>query len=291
MLFRSTALTAPEGFTEIPDYCFQYCESLATLEIPVTVNSLGTYAFAYCTGLTEVTLPVELSGFGIFTGTSNVTAIHYTVKSDGIMPDRTGNSGETYYGETLEYASGGKLASVDFADGVTHIGSWAFYKYYGSSTVDVQRRAALKTVELPGSVESVGENAFAYNQEAVFNGLPESLTEAGAWAFNGCKGLTVDGLPAGFTTAGNGAFGYSGITALTVPAGFVDIPESCFQYCASLETLEISKTVNTLGSNAFGGCTGLKTVTFTGDAPTIDNTAFSSVTAVVWRYKIGRAHV
>jgi hypothetical protein len=61
--FANTALEAvviPKGITEIGEYVFSYCGSLASVTIPDSVKYIGQEAFNDCKSLTTVTIsPVK----------------------------------------------------------------------------------------------------------------------------------------------------------------------------------------------------------------------------------------
>ena len=55
----------------------------------------------------------------------------------------------------MEYCSRDALESIDFAEGITHIGNYLFYTSNGSA-------ASLKSITLPSTLESIGYSAFYY---------------------------------------------------------------------------------------------------------------------------------
>jgi len=244
-----------EDLESIGGYCFYDCEGLGdlnltdniraigenafnngcltVLEIPTSVEYLGKGAFSRQKVLREVTLPVELSNANVFMETPNVESIHYTVGSTGIMSDRKYAYGEdnNYYLYTLEAQSAGALKSVDFAEGVVHIGDYAYYNSAGTGV--------LESLSLPSTLQSIGKYAFYdlanLNMEVV--------------------------LPEGFNAIGENAFALSGITGIGIPTTLTDIPEACFYDCDGLTELDIHRGMLSLGNNCFGSCDGLVKVT------------------------------
>ena len=134
----------------VGQYAFYGCDSLSELSLP---DSIGAYAAARCPGLRTVTVPVDYSITAqIFDKyTNGVTTIRYTRGQTGVMQDRASGTGSfTYYQKTLEYYSVGTLETIEFVEGITHIGNNLFR---GGST-------ALKMVQLPSTIETIGEYAF-----------------------------------------------------------------------------------------------------------------------------------
>ena len=74
-----------------------------------------------------------------------------------------------------------------------------------------------------------------------------------------------------------------GPRALEAMEGINGIGANAFDGCISLEEVTLPKSLKTLGARAFADCTGLRIVTFQGDAPEMENPAsiFERVTAMV----------
>ena len=87
----ATEIAIPEGVTEIGEYAFFDCQSLADITIPASVTKIGAHAFYGCQSLAGITIP------------SSVTEIGYGAFSDCRS-----------------------LASITIPDSVTEIGAWAF---------------------------------------------------------------------------------------------------------------------------------------------------------------------
>ena len=99
--------------------------------------------------------------------------------------------------------------------------------------------------------------------------LPNTLTAIGTQAFCGSSLVSIS-IPAGVKTIGNGTFNLctslqtvtfekgSHLKAFENSSGWGGV----FQSCTSLTTIEIPASVETIGYNAFFGCSSLKTVTF-----------------------------
>lgn len=142
------------------------------------------------------------------------------------------------------------IKSVVIENGVTSIGTFAFYNCIG-----------LESITIPDSVEIISDGAFNgtayYNDEANWdNGvlyigkhlikaktdtIPNEYTikqgtkTIAANAFQGCTGLTSVTIPDGVTSIGAQAFdGCTGLTSVTIPDGVTSIGNAAFQSCTSL---------------------------------------------------------
>ncbi len=127
------------------------------------------------------------------------------------------------------------LASVDIAEGLTFIGSYAF-----------QNCAMLTSIAVPDSVETIEEGAFysCILLETVV--LPDTLTDFPKYLFYANRKLTVINFPSALETVGYGAFySCSALPSITLPSLVSSIGERAFSYCDSIVTLDLSNTIIT----------------------------------------------
>ncbi len=264
-------LTIPAGVATIGQRAFYGCDNLVALTIPDIKLSIGSYAFGNCKGLRTVTLPVDYDTSGNPFGSSysseytdGVTTIHYTVGQTGVMTDRVGNTNSTIsYNRTLEYASRNSIQSIDFADGITHVGNYLCYP--GSPS--------LTQVKLPDSMQTIGSHAFygcTAMSDIAFN---DGLVSLGDYALYGCIGFTaLPAFPESLTTIGGYAFsGCDGLQELTIPETVTTIGQRAFYGCDNLVALTIPDIKLSIGSYAFGNCKALRTVTLPVDYDTSGN--------------------
>ena len=93
----------------------------------------------------------------------------------------------------------------------------------------------LTSVVIPGSVKSVGFQAFAFCKNLSEVTLTEGLETIDAYAFQGCKSLTSIVIPNGVTTITFLAFDdCTALTSVTIPASVTDISSSAFSGCKNL---------------------------------------------------------
>ena len=128
---------------------------------------------------------------------------------------------------------------------------------------------SLKEITIPAKVKVLPKYAFmnCVSLEKVnFAGTIEGI---GARCFESCKALKTIDLPETMVYLNGGAFKYSGLTSITIPALTEDfnMHESVFSGCEDLETVVFLSDENTtiwLGQFYFANCTSLKSVTFSG---------------------------
>ena len=168
-----TDVTIDRGIYTVGEQCFTGCTSITNANMNRTVKFMGPQAFYNCSAIKELTIPVEYDPTGIFGSISGVEKITYYAGSTGVMQDRINN-----YNKTVEYLNRNRLTTVIFEEGITHIGSYAFYGYYnGNGNV-------LTNVTLPSTLQSIGDYAFSYCTSLAEITLPESLDRIGSYAFS-----------------------------------------------------------------------------------------------------------
>ena len=188
-----------EGITSVGDYTFYGSNSLTTVTIPGSVTNIGSNAFNSCTGLTTVRLNSNGIVSNTYTSNNNLTTI--------------------FGSQVKEYILG---------EGITSVGDYAFYGSNG-----------LTSVTIPGSVTSIGVDAFYYT--AWYDNQPNGLVYAGKVAYK-YKGTMPTGtnisLKEGTLGIGSKAFyGCSGLTSISIPNSVTRIGNHAFSHCSSLSKI------------------------------------------------------
>lgn len=266
--------------TSIGYAAFCYCYDLTSVEIPDSVTSIDSMAFSECSGLTAVHIHDLSAWCGI--SFENVVAnplywAHHLylngveVAGDLAIPDSV-----TSIGTSVFYGCSG-LRSVAIPDSVTNIGYSAFYGCSG-----------LTDVAIPASVALIEESAFGgcsgLKSFQVATGNPSYKAIGGVLCTKDGKGLLCfpSGntgkytIPDSVTNIGRSAFeGCSGLTSVTIPDSVTVIGEDAFRGCSGLTSITIPGSVTSIGWSAFEGCSGLTSVTIPSSVTSIDVMAFS----------------
>lgn len=214
-------------------------------------------------------------------GTGN--ALHWALDDAGTLTITGTGAMTTSLADAPWYSSINLIQKVIVGEGVTSVGTYAFY------TDDPAMSCPVKSVELPSTVTSIGRAAFSGCGELAQITLPEGLTSIGMSAFLGCRNLSLAHLPAGLTSIGAQAFGGCSALALTqLPAGLTSIEQATFDACAGLVKLDIPASVARIGKEAFSGCSNLTELAFaSATAPALGQDVFSGCPKLSIRIPVG----
>ena len=183
-----------------------------------------------------------------------------TIQGSGTM------TGYSYSSFAPWYSYRSNIKTVVIKDGVTSIGSYAFYYCNG-----------LTSIEIPNSVTSIGDHAFYFCNGLTSIEIPNSVTSIGDYAFSGTAWLNSQ--PDGLIYAGKVVYCYKGTmpvnTSITIKEGTLGIANIAFYGCSSLTSIDIPNSVTRIGKSAFSGCSGLTSVTIPNSVTRIGKSAFS----------------
>jgi len=287
-----TSVTIPDGVTNIGNSAFHDCSSLASVTIPDSVTSIGYEAFYGCSSLKEVHINdiakwcainfdynfanplyyahnLYLSGEKIVDlvipeGVANINSYAFSDCSSltsVTIPDSVTNIGYAAFDGCRS------LTSVTIGNSVTSIGIAAFYGCSSLASVTIpdsvtgirdsafRSCSSLASVTIGNSVTNIGYAAFYDCSSLASVTIPDSVTSIGRYAFYGCSGLTSVTIPDSVTSIGSYAFyGCTSLTSLVLPNNdVVDIGDSVFDKCASLNWVELGKSSLDASLNNFLG--------------------------------------
>ena len=266
-----SSVTIGNGVSSIGMNAFLNCTSLTSVIIPDNVKSIGGEAFSGCSGLSSVTIGngVKSIGNNAFNGCSRLAAID-------VAPGNTAyttvdgvlfNNTKT---NLVCYPAGKSAASYEIPGSVTSIGMNAFSSCYG-----------LTSVTIPDSVSSIGMNAFVGCYGLTSVTIPDSVSSIGDSAFVGCSSLLSVIIPDGVNSIEDGTFsGCSSLTSVIIPDSVSSIGDGAFNTCSGLKSVTIPDSVSSIGRNAFLNCTSLTSVIIPGSVNSIGMNAFSGCSSL-----------
>lgn len=209
--------------TAIGAQTFYTSSDITSISIPHTITKIEANAFNGCSGIKSITIPQGVTDIG------DKAFYKCTGLTSITLPDSLNTiSKEAFYGCT-------GLTSIVIPDAVTTIGDNAFYDCTN-----------LKSA-------TIGTNLASYGSRIFYN---TPITNV-VWNAKNCK---YSSNPVNYI--GGGFYQCDNISSVTIGDYVESIPEYLFYGKTKLETLNIGTNLNTIGTDAFSGCTGIKNISW-----------------------------
>ena len=242
-----SSVVIPEGVKTIGENAFWRCTSLQTVTVPASTTELGNHAFdtgeyydgSYHTQLTDIYYGGSRQQWydaGGGDAAPMVVTIHYngatgniidsgtcgdnafwkldkdytlTISGTGAMWDYPTSEDDSWWMDwALPWKSYEAISRIVVAEGITHIGAYAFYCTDNATALS-----------LPNSLTTIGQAAlYAIGVSSLV--IPDKVVSIGDFAFNGCANLQTITLPAGLRKIGH-----------------------CFIECSNLKTINFKGTM------------------------------------------------
>ena len=257
------------------------------------VVGINRYAFYTCTNLTEIVVPdgVREIGVGAFYGCSRLEKL--TLPFIGRSPEQTTQwthgyqfrVGEGYVPEVprslKEYVVTGTTPLPEGAfSGLETLERLTLPEGLAAIPRDICSGAdALREVNIPSTVTSIGEYAFAYTSLAEAT-LPAHVTSFGDAIFVGCRQLArltveegVGELPSGVVA------NCHALKTVVIPPTVTNIARMALLDCTALEEVRIPASVKNVGLHSFLHCTSLARTCYSGSLVDWFSISFESADA------------
>ena len=304
--------------TESPRFCFFEPENTYDFDAPVITSiEMGTGAaivyFSHSTSSSYsllymvVSEPDGIVEYGtsspiFITGLSNQTSYMFTVAALAIIYTSDVESGSTtsellYTLTSQNNYTVGKNGNAQNNTAIIYIPS-LYNNYIVNEIVDrgFENCLALRSVEMPSSIITIGDYAFSGCGLLQTITIPSFTRNIGYYVFRGCNSLTSLFIESGntqFSTDGKSllslygealvqyctvgqtnytvpnsvkiidirAFSGSQVQNVSIPDGLLEINEYAFSDCSGIETIHIPSSVSVLETGVFSGCHGLVSIT------------------------------
>ncbi len=247
-----TEITLPASVKTVEANAFYYSDLVTvSFEDGSKLTTIGEYAFRNCTALANVYIPdsaIKL-GSGIFYACTNVTLS----VADGSVAEAYAN--RYGYATTVREPQPSVIYDGTCGGNVT----WALYD---NGTLVLSGNGATNEFTY-GKYSANAAPWSLYRADIKKVVIGNGVTSIGDFAFYGCSNLTSVEFKAdsALTTIGVGAFGYTGITDIVLPASVKTVEANAFYYSKLVSfSVEADSKLTTIGEYAFRNCTALTSV-------------------------------
>lgn len=279
--------------TSIPSSAFSDRWGLEKIILPKKLEAIGNHAFSG-TGLKEIELPESLTtlDYNAFSYCASLSSVKIPGKVERISPYsfyKCSNLQKVELAEGIKFIDNqafyycDRLQSINFPSTLTSIGYEAF------------RETDLSEVNIPGSVENIGSNAFYRNKNLKKLTFGEGLVNIEGTAFSECVSIDSIVCPSTLRTIGESAFyRCKNLKQISLNEGLINIKSYAFSSCTGLTDIVLPSTLEYCKEYAFNECGNIKTIearsvlppTTDGSCP-LSNVDLTGVTLYVPSWSVG----
>ncbi|EDR21588.1 hypothetical protein EDI_084580 [Entamoeba dispar SAW760] len=249
-----TTINIPSSISKIGDCCFSYCSSLKSINIPSSIIKIGDGCFYKCISLTSMNIPSSIIKIGdeCFYECSSLISIN--------IPSSISELGDRCFEECSS------LTSINIPSPVISIGHWCFRECSSLTSMNIDNlqfisedrifmnEPVLVSVQIPENLQIINGKNIEKKDINKFI-IPSSITKLGNYCFNGCYSLKSINIPSTINELGDCCFSYcSSLQSINIPSSISKLGDECFYLCTSLKSINIPSSIISFGDGCFYGC-------------------------------------
>ena len=256
-----TNITGVGRVNEIKKGTFKGCRNLTSVYLPSFVGSIGDMAFARCSNLSKIVCEAAeppTCGSNAFYGV-NRTTCQLEVIEQSIDKYKAADQWKDFVNiaATTVRKCGDNIVWTLEDGNLSISGTGEMYNYYEpyKYTNTCPWGNLIKTVTISDGVTTIGSDAFYGCSSLMSVVIPSSMIEIGDRAFSNCSSLTSIEIPNSVTVIDEYTFyGCSSLTSIEIPNSVTVIYGYTFYGCSSLAEIkcEAVEPPSCNGSNVFG---------------------------------------
>ena len=290
------SITIPDTVNSIGGAAFASCVSLKSVELPFGIDKIASGMFSGCSSLTEVVIPysVTIIETFAFNGCDSLESIIIP----GSVCEIANNFGSDVFSDVTTVKCYEGTEAQNFCE-IYRINyeiieeetDFDFTLQDGKVTIN-SYNGTDKNVVIPETISgapvtAIANKAFYLNRAIISVTIPGTVKTIGTDAFRGCSRLTNVTFSEGLETIGTYAFGATALTKVVFPGTLKTIGVSAFNGVKTLTEIDLKNvqsikgtafantsvgatgagnrvvvpvTVTELGAGAFQNCTSIKRV-------------------------------
>lgn len=226
------------------DGAFSGCESLSNIELPESLQTIGTLCFYGCYKLSTI----------------KVNPANTYLATDG---KAIFNKDKTVLYTAIP------VTSYNVPSTVRELRDHAF-----------SEQESMTSITLPEGLVNISSSAFRYCSKLEHLVIPSTVDSIGDEAFYGCSALQQINIPQGIKSLAYEVLAYTGIKTLDIPSSVNYIGEKAFRNCESLQSIKLPEGLTLLNDELFDGCKQLSDIQIPSTVTTIKKAAFNDCKAL-----------
>jgi len=286
----------PSGLVMIGDFAFEFQTSLETVVIPEGVQVIGKGAFQYATLLREVSLPSSLLVIEeyAFANNASLESILFPLLLQSIGQyaffENVSLQGEMTLPNQLAFIGEGafmscyKVSKYQIPASLHAIGHLAFHRSFdlieffveesnphyksfggvlytkdGTRLIQYPANIALLTFEIPSTVQTIEEGAFANSKNLEQITMTDNVLNIGEYSFAFSLALRTIQLSNALVEIPSFAFSYATkLESITFPHNTLIVHAYAFEHCHALTTVHLNQHLQDVSPYSFDGSTSIE---------------------------------
>ena len=247
-----TQIIIPSRVTVIGDKAFSGCSALTQISIPSSVTTIGDEAFSGCSVLAQIIIPASISVIGYKTFFDCEALEQITI------PDSVTTIGDFAFSDCEA------LEQVFIPSSVITMGIGVFTSCSALKEINVAENNQ-NYCSVDGILFSKDQTQFLQypvgRLDTAFE-IPASVTTIGEYAFAYTSALSQITIPFRVITISNYAFAWcTSLDQITIPDNVVSIGRYAFSSCSAIEQITVGNNMQSISAGAFSYCPMLKKIT------------------------------
>ena len=284
---KLSQLSLSNTLTSIEYGAFMGDDALEEVILPSTLTNIGSAAFYQCYNITSITIPASVNSIGesAFDNCYKLVEV-YNLSALNIEKDTSGNGCAGKHALDI-------FTSLESKSNLSKNEDGCIIYDNGNEKIVINYEGTKTSLTLPANTTKINRYAFYGKQDLVSVVVPNSVTNVGLDAFDGCDNLVYN-VKDNVNYLGNDSNPYlvaigmvdNTANSLIIADGCKIISGGAFRRSWELTSVNIADSVTILAEYSFDSCAQLTSITIPASITSIEKYAFNSCYKLVEIYNL-----